>query len=84
MSDNVIGCFPVAFRLCCSPGPLQFPLGFLGRLREGEMDRTESQPRSKMTMVFLPIPAFLLRFIAGCPEPFFLPPVHPIWPPSPI
>jgi hypothetical protein len=28
ISDNVIGCFAVAFRLCCSPAPLQFLLGF--------------------------------------------------------
>jgi hypothetical protein len=24
------------FRFCCSPGPLQFPLGIVGWLREGE------------------------------------------------
>ena len=45
MSDNVIGCFAVAFRLCCSPDPLQFLLGFLGRLREGENEPCpEDQP----------------------------------------
>jgi len=27
--------FAVAFRLCCSPAPLQFLLGFRDRLREG-------------------------------------------------
>src|SRR5437764_2341017 len=36
MSDNVIGCFAVALRLCCSPGPLQLLLGLLGRLRENK------------------------------------------------
>ena len=36
MSDNVIGCFAVAFRFCCSPGPLQFLLRIVGWLREGE------------------------------------------------
>src|SRR6185437_12142440 len=36
MSDYIIGCFAVAFRFCCSPGPLQFLLGIVGRLREGE------------------------------------------------
>src|SRR5262245_34015577 len=30
MSDIVIGCFAVAFRLCCRPAPLQILLGFLG------------------------------------------------------
>jgi hypothetical protein len=30
MSDNVIGCIAVAFRFCCSPGPLQFLLGIVG------------------------------------------------------
>src|SRR5262245_33517376 len=38
MSDNVIGCFAVLFRFCCSPTPLQFLLGFLGGLREGESE----------------------------------------------
>jgi hypothetical protein len=36
MSDNVIGCIAVAFRFCRSPGPLQFLLGIVGWLREGE------------------------------------------------
>src|SRR5262245_11142870 len=36
MSDNVSGCFAVAFRFCSRPGPLQFLLGLLGRLPEGE------------------------------------------------
>jgi hypothetical protein len=45
MSDNVIGCLAVAFRLCCRPGPLQFLLGFLVRLREGENEPgPEDQP----------------------------------------
>jgi hypothetical protein len=36
MSDNIIGSFAVALRLCCSPGPLQFLLGIIGWLRECE------------------------------------------------
>src|SRR5262245_49141833 len=36
ISDNVIRCFAVAFRFCCSPASLQILLGFLGRLRERE------------------------------------------------
>ena len=36
MSDNVIGCFSVAFRLCCNPGPFQLLLGLLSRLRENK------------------------------------------------
>src|SRR5215510_12343438 len=36
ISDNIIRCFAVAFRFCCSPASLQILLGFLGRLREGE------------------------------------------------
>ena len=43
MSDHVIGCFAVAFRLCCRPGPLQFLLGVLGRLREGETVRHDGE-----------------------------------------
>jgi hypothetical protein len=39
MSDNVIGCIAVALRLCCRPGPLQFLLGIVGWLREGENER---------------------------------------------
>jgi hypothetical protein len=42
MSDYVIGCFAVAFRFCCSPGPLQFLPSIVGWLREGE---NESGPR---------------------------------------
>src|SRR5215510_12093766 len=38
MSDNVIGCFAVLVRFCCSPTPLQFVLGFLGGLPEGESE----------------------------------------------
>jgi hypothetical protein len=38
MSDHVIGCFAVAFRLYCRPGALQLLLGLLGRLREGEYE----------------------------------------------
>ena len=32
MSDHVLGCFAVAFRLGCRPGPLQALPGFLSRL----------------------------------------------------
>src|SRR5262245_15387047 len=46
--DNVIGYFAVAFRLCCSPGPLQFLLGFLGRLPEGGNEPgPENQPAQR-------------------------------------
>src|SRR5262245_1958640 len=34
MSDDVIGCFAVAFRLCCNPGSLELLLGFFGRLHD--------------------------------------------------
>jgi hypothetical protein len=58
MSDNVIGCFAVAFRLCCSSSPLQFLLGFLGRLREGGNEPgPEDQPahrRGQPVHILLP------------------------------
>jgi hypothetical protein len=38
MSDNGIGCFAVAFRLCCSPAPLQLLQRVLARLRAGETE----------------------------------------------
>src|SRR5215510_8529369 len=38
MSNNVIGCFAVLFRFCCSPTPLQLLLGLRGGLREGESE----------------------------------------------
>jgi hypothetical protein len=34
MADNVIGCFAVAFRVCCNPGSLQLLMGFYGRLHD--------------------------------------------------
>src|SRR5439155_16510010 len=38
-----------------------------------------AKPTSKTTMAFVAIPACLLRFIASCPGPFFLPLAHPMW-----
>lgn len=38
MSDNVSGRFAVTLRLGSRPGSLQFLLGLLGRLREGESE----------------------------------------------
>src|SRR5262245_24762860 len=35
--------------------------------------KARAKPTSKMMMAFLPIPACLLRFVAGCLEPFSLP-----------
>jgi hypothetical protein len=36
MSDNVIGCFAIAFRLCCNPVSFELLLGLRGRLRENK------------------------------------------------
>jgi len=35
MSDNITGCFAIAFRFCCNPDPLQVLFGRRGRLRTG-------------------------------------------------
>ena len=43
MSDDVIGRLAVAFRPCCSPGPLQLLLRLRGRLRESKPG-PEDQP----------------------------------------
>src|SRR5262245_14187418 len=40
---------------------------------------SRAKPTSKMGMVLILMLACLLRFIAGCPEPFFLPVAHWIW-----
>src|SRR4029077_8602910 len=51
--------------------------GCCAAARDGE---ARAKPTSQTTMiVFLPIRACLLRFIAGCPEPFFLPLLHWLW-----
>jgi len=57
MSDYIIGCFAVAFRFCCSPGPLQFLLGIIGWLRDGEnepglQDQTSANRRDQPRIVF--------------------------------
>jgi hypothetical protein len=35
-------------------------------------NKARVKPTNKTTMIFLAMPAFLLRFIAGCPEPFLI------------
>src|SRR4029077_15941222 len=51
--------------------------GCCAAARDGE---ARAKPTSQTTMiVFLPIRACLLRFIVGCPEPFFLPLLHWLW-----
>jgi hypothetical protein len=47
MSDNVIGCIAVAFRFCCSPGPLQSLLGIVGWLREDENEPGPEDRKSR-------------------------------------
>src|SRR6266850_1998182 len=79
MSDNVIGCFAVAFRLCCSPGPLQFLLGFLGQLREGEMDRSESQTNQQNDDGFNRHTRLFTAVHCRLSSTFSLPLVHRIW-----
>jgi hypothetical protein len=47
MFDNVIGCIAVAFRFCCSPGPLQSLLGIVGWLREDENEPGPEDRKSR-------------------------------------
>jgi len=57
MSDDVVGYIAVALRFCCSPGPLQFLLGIIGWLRDGEnepglQDQTSANRRDQPRIVF--------------------------------
>jgi hypothetical protein len=73
MSDNVLGCFAVAFRLGCRPGPLQFLLCLFGRLRQGGHEfGPEDQPAQRPSLPTHNPSPVVMRGVVSSPELTYL------------